>query len=106
MNPSSAVLDFAAAQPFTDDSGNSLNSTEVCQFWLNEASVVSAARITTIQSTLNNRLAVAATIGDTALASAVTAIQTANPEVAAVILADTGADPVNYPYLVSSLSCP
>ncbi|KAL3132313.1 hypothetical protein ABBQ32_008891 [Trebouxia sp. C0010 RCD-2024] len=96
-HPSLAMV--TAAQPFTDDSGNSLNSTEVCLFWLNEASVVSAARVTTIQSTLNNRLAVAATIGDTALASAVTAIQTANPEVAAVILADTGADPVNYPYL-------
>lgn len=95
----------AAPQPFLDDNGYTLNTTEVCLFWLNEASVVAAARVSTIQSTLNNRLTVAATVGDTALASAVTAVQTANPEVSAVILADTGADPVNYPYLVSPLPC-
>ena len=63
---------------------------------------MAATRITTIQSTLNNRLTVAATIGDTALATAVTAIQSTTPEVAVVILADTGADPLKYPYLVST----
>ena len=63
---------------------------------------MAATRITTIQATLNNRLSVAATVGDTALATAVTAIQNATPEVAVVILADTGADPLKYPYLVST----
>ena len=95
----------AAEEGFVDpDNGNTLNATAVCLFWLNEADVVEAARISTIQSTLNNRLTVAATVGDTALASAVTAIQNVNPEVAAVILADTGADPTKYPYLVSHLA--
>ena len=97
----------AAEEDFVDpDTGNTLNSTAVCLFWLNKADVVEAARVSTIQSTLNNRLSVAATVGDTALASAVTAIQNANPEVAAVILADTGADPLKYPYLVSHLTLP
>ncbi len=72
----------------------------MCLFWLNEAEVVEAARITTIQSTLNNRLTVAATAGDSALTSAITTITDDTPEVAVVILADTGADPLNYPYLV------
>lgn len=63
---------------------------------------MAATRITTIQGTLNNRLNVAATVGDAALATAVTAIQSATPEVAIVILADTGADPLKYPYLVST----
>ena len=91
----------AAEEDFVDpDTGNTLNSTAICLFWLNEADIVEAARISAIQSTLNNRLSVAASVGDSALASAVTAIQTTTPEVAAVILADTGADPVKYPYLV------
>lgn len=59
-----------------------------------------AARISSIQATLNNRLALAATVGDNALADAITALQASSPEVAVVILADTGADPINYPYLV------
>ena len=49
---------------------------------------------------LNNRLALAATTGDSDLAGAITALQASSPEVAVVILADTGADPTNYPYLV------
>lgn len=97
----------AAEEDFVDpDTGNTLNATAVCLFWLNEADIVEAARLSTIQSTLNNRLTVAATVGDTALASAVTAIQNANPEVAAVILADTGADPLKYPYLVRHSALP
>ena len=98
-------LACADAADFEDpDTGNTLNTTAVCLFWQNQAAVVAATRITTIQTTLNNRLTVAATVGDTALATAVTAIQTATPEVAEVILADTGADPLKYPYLVST-SC-
>lgn len=85
---------------FEDSNGRVLNSTAVCLFWLNEAQVVEAARISSIQATLNNRLAVAATAGDSALAEAITALQASSPEVAVVILADTGADPINYPYLV------
>ena len=67
---------------------------------------MAATRVDTIQKTLNNRLTAAATVGDTALASAVTAIQDTTPEVAAVILADTGANPLNYPYLVSARYLP
>ena len=77
-----------------------LNSTAICLFWLNEADVVESARISSIQALLNNRLALAATVGDNALAAAITALQASAPEVAVVILADTGADPTNYPYLV------
>ena len=65
--------------------------------------MVQAARITSIQTLLNNRLTVAATAGDSALSQAVSTIQADTPEVAAVILADTGADPLNYPYLVGDL---
>ncbi len=81
-------LSAAAAEDFIDPTtGNTLNATVVCLFWLNEAEVVEAARISTIQTTLNQRLSTAAT-----------------PEVAVVILADTGADPLNYPYLVCRLA--
>ena len=90
-------------EDFYDSNGGMLNSTAVCLFWLNEANVVEAARISSIQALLNNRLALAATVGDNALAIAITALQTAAPEVAVVILADTGADPINYPYLVLTL---
>ena len=75
----------------------------MCLFWLNEAEVVVAARISTIQTTLNNRLTTAATAGDTALTDDITTITDDTPEVAVVILADTGADPLNYPYLVRGL---
>ena len=92
----------AGEEGFTDpNTGAALNSTAVCLFWLSEAQVVSAARITSIQGTLNGRLTAAATAGDAALSTEVSAIQEDSPEVAAVILADTGADPLNYPYLVS-----
>ena len=87
-------------EDFYDSNGNMLNSTAVCLFWLNEADVVEAARISSIQALLNNRLALAATVGDAALATAISALQAASPEVAVVILADTGADPINDPYLV------
>lgn len=96
-------LAYAALEDFEDpDTGATLNSTAVCLFWKNQAAVVAATRMSTIQTTLNNRLTVAATVGDTNLATAVTAIQSATPEVAVVILADTGADPLKYPYLVST----
>lgn len=62
-----------------------------------------AARISTIQTTLNDRLTTAATAGDTALTDDITTITDDTPEVAVVILADTGADPLNYPYLVGRL---
>lgn len=62
--------------------------------------MVEAARNSSIQATLNNRLAQAATAGDSDLADAITALQASSPEVAVVILADTGADATNYPYLV------
>lgn len=62
-----------------------------------------AARISTIQTTLNDRLTTAATAGDTALTDDITTITDDTPEVAVVILADTGADPLNYPYLVGGL---
>lgn len=93
----------AAAEDFIDpDTGDTLNATTICLFWLNEAEVLEAARITTIQTTLNNRLTTAATVGDTALTTAVSAITEDTPEVAVVILADTGANPLTYPYLVGS----
>ncbi|KAL0022694.1 hypothetical protein WJX77_001966 [Trebouxia sp. C0004] len=89
-----------AAEDFVDPTtGNTLNATAVCLFWLNEAEVVEAARISTIQTTLNQRLSAAATAGDTALTNDITTITDDTPEVAVVILADTGADPLNYPYL-------
>lgn len=93
----------AAAEDFEDpDTGATLNTTAVCLYWQSVATAVAGNRTTTIQSTLNNRLTAAATIGDTALATAVTVIQTAAPEVAVVILADTGADPLKFPYLVNT----
>lgn len=88
------------------NTGATLNSTAVCLFWLNEAQVVQAARLSSIQTTLNGRLTAAATAGDRALSEAVSDIQSNSPEVAAVILADTGADPLNYPYLVSCIFTP
>ncbi|DBB14252.1 TPA: hypothetical protein ACH3X3_001198 [Trebouxia sp. C0006] len=88
------------AEDFVDPTtGDTLNATTVCLFWLNEAEVVEAARISTIQTTLNLRLTTAATVGDIALTDDVTTITDDTPEVAVVILADTGADPLNYPYL-------
>ncbi|KAA6428169.1 MAG: hypothetical protein FRX49_01765, partial [Trebouxia sp. A1-2] len=93
-------LSAAAAEDFIDPTtGDTLNATAVCLFWLNEAEVVEAARISTIQTTLNQRLSTAATAGDTALTDDITTITDDTPEVAVVILADTGADPLNYPYL-------
>jgi hypothetical protein len=98
-------LSAAAAEDFIDPTtGNTLNATAVCLFWLNEAEVVEAARISTIQTTLNQRLSTAATVGDTALTDDITTITDDTPEVAVVILADTGADPLNYPYLVCRLA--
>ncbi len=98
-------LSAAAAEDFIDPTtGDTLNATTVCLFWLNEAEVVEAARISTIQTTLNLRLTTAATVGDTALTDDVTTITDDTPEVAVVILADTGADPLNYPYLVCGLA--
>lgn len=89
-----------AEEDFIDPTtGNTLNATAVCLFWLNEAEVVEAARISTIQTTLNQRLSTAATAGDAALMDDITSITDDTPEVAVVILADTGADPLNYPYL-------
>ena len=96
------ILHATGEEDFTDpNTGAALNTTAVCLFWLNEAQIVSAARITSIQGTLNGRLTTAATAGDAALSGEVSTIQEDSPEVAAVILADTGADPLNYPYLVS-----
>lgn len=96
-------LASAAAEDFEDpDTGATLNTTAVCLYWQSVATAVAGNRTTTIQSTLNNRLTAAATVGDTALATAVTVIQTASPEVAVVILADTGADPLKFPYLVNT----
>ena len=101
-NETCIIFGHAGEDPedFYDSNGNMLNSTAVCLFWLNEANVVEATRISSIQGLLNNRLALAATVGDSALAAAITALQASAPEVAVVILADTGADPINYPYLV------
>ena len=98
-------LSAAAEEDFIDPTtGNTLNATAVCLFWLNEAEVVEAARISTIQTTLNQRLSTAATAGDAALMDDITSITDDTPEVAVVILADTGADPLNYPYLVCNLA--
>ena len=98
-------LSAAAEEDFVDPTtGDTLNATAVCLFWLNEAEVVEAARISTIQTTLNQRLSTAATAGDTALTNDITSITDDTPEVAVVILADTGADPLNYPYLVCNLA--
>ncbi len=98
-------LSAAAAEDFIDPTtGDTLNATAVCLFWLNEAELVEAARISTIQTTLNLRLTTAATVGDAALAADITTITDDTPEIAVVILADTGADPLNYPYLVCGLA--
>ena len=100
IHSTSALHAGEEPEDFYDSNGNLLNSPAVCLFWLNEAEVVEAARISSIQATLNNRLALAATAGASDLAEAITALQASSPEVAVVILADTGADPTNYPYLV------
>lgn len=63
--------------------------------------MVAANQVSAIQNKLLERLARAATVGDAALAEQLATLENTAPEVAVVILSDTGKDAISNPYLVN-----
>ncbi len=94
----------AASWTDTDPWTNQVDATsDICNRWNTTTATIQATQLSTVQTLILGRLDNATSVGNVALAAALSTLSANSPEISAIVVAESGQDPINDPYNVSRL---